>query len=135
MCWCATWAPRRILLSSGCKFPSQSVGQYKCLPVSYSWTPADIIIVLKPFLFIFSLFQWLVENWEKGYVRFYFENQEEWCVNNWYNIKIILFSLAVLENNSQKIKLWNTKSKFISSWFLKLWGICWTKFKRRINVV
>ena len=40
-------------------------------------------------------------------------NKEQWRGNNWYKIEIIVFSLIVLENKPQKIKLFNTKSKFL----------------------
>ena len=41
--------PIKLLLSSGCKSPSQSVGQSKRLPISYTRTPSDIIIMIKHF--------------------------------------------------------------------------------------
>ena len=56
-------------------------------------------------------------------------NKGKWCGNNWYKIKIIVFSLTVLEKNPQRIKLCNTKSKFLGSLFLKLWEICWKNQK------
>ena len=33
--------------------------------------------------------------------------------------------------NQQRNKRCNTKSKFVCSWFLKLWDICWQKWKRK----
>ena len=62
-----------ILLRSRCKAPIQSVGQYKRSPVAYPRTYANIIKMLNPFAFIFTKFQWLIENWERGYIRFDFE--------------------------------------------------------------
>ena len=52
--------PIKLLISSGCKAPIQSVVQSKRLPVSYTGTPVDIRIVLRPFSIFFSLLQLLV---------------------------------------------------------------------------
>ena len=49
--------------------------------------------------------------------------------------KQLYLVLPFLEKNQQRINLCNTKSKFYSSWFLKLWDICWQKPKRRTNAV
>ena len=50
--------PRTILLlSRGCKAPSELVGQSKHLPVAYNGTPADIRKVIKLFCTFFNLFQ------------------------------------------------------------------------------
>ena len=61
--------PINLLLISGCKVSSHLVGQSKRLPVAYNGTPADIRIMIKHFCIFFTMFQWLVENWEKIYVR------------------------------------------------------------------
>ena len=62
--------PIIILLVSGYKSPNQLVGQYKHSPVSYYGKPADIRIMTNTFVFIFTMFQWLVDNWERECVRF-----------------------------------------------------------------
>ena len=64
--------PIELLLSRGCKAPSQLVGQYKRFPVAYTGTPADIRITTKPFVYLFTFLQWLVDNWEKWYFRYDF---------------------------------------------------------------
>ena len=87
--------------------PSELVGQTRRTPVAQDRKHADIRIVLKPFC--------------RTYL--YLENKEYFsfdCAtrNNGVaiiDIKIIAFSLTVLEKNPQIIKLYNTKSKFVSS--------------------
>ena len=47
-------------------------GQYKRLAVAYTGTPSDIRIMMKQFLYLLTVIQLLVENWEKIYVIFNF---------------------------------------------------------------
>ena len=63
--------PIKLLLSNGYKAPSQSVGQSKILSVAYTETPADIIIMIKPFCisFHFAPMTYLYLR-NKGYVSF-----------------------------------------------------------------
>ena len=82
-------------------------------------TPTDIIILLKTFVYFLVCSNDLLRI--KKRIRYiWFFDKEEWCSNNFYIFKIVVFSLTVLEKNPQKIKLCNTKSKFVSSWLLKL---------------
>ena len=64
--------PIKLLLSSGCKAPRQLVVQYKRSPVSYTGTPADIIIMVKHFCIYFHCPPLTCCELRKGYFRFYF---------------------------------------------------------------
>ena len=64
------------------------------------------------------MLQWIVKNWERGYVRFDFEISKNGLEKIDINIKVIVSSLTVLENNQQKIKLYNTKLKLVKYWLI-----------------